>query len=79
MIHFPLEKIEYDSLTTQMSNTKYMYFDFEKSPLSICWDITNRCNYDCKFCHREINRSELNYFEQQIILDKLLKSDVKKV
>lgn len=42
----------------------------------ICWNITARCNQNCKYCHRFLNVQELTFEENEIILNKLINSGV---
>lgn len=49
------------------------------SPFSVCWDITAKCNENCKFCFRELNKKDLDEYTHQYILSKILKSGVKKI
>ncbi len=47
--------------------------------ISICWDITSRCNDNCKYCYRNSNNSDLDIESNKIILKKLLSFGVKKI
>lgn len=46
---------------------------------SICWDITSRCNDNCKFCYRDQSNLELSLEQNKEILKKLILSGVKKI
>lgn len=46
---------------------------------SICWDITSRCNDQCKFCYRNEVTEELDFDSNKIILKKLIDFGVDKI
>jgi MoaA/NifB/PqqE/SkfB family radical SAM enzyme len=49
------------------------------SPLSVCWDITSRCNDDCAFCYRVLGKPDLNITQHRVILSKIIRAGVRKV
>jgi len=50
-----------------------------KTPYSVCWNITSRCNDKCLFCYRERNSSELDFERQKRIIDRIARSGIYKV
>lgn len=48
-------------------------------PNSICWNITNKCNDNCKFCYRDTLSEDLDFKSNKKILDNIISSGVKKV
>lgn len=42
----------------------------------ICWNITTRCNQDCKYCHRFLNVKDLPFEKSEKILDNLVKDKI---
>lgn len=47
--------------------------------LSVCWDITSRCNETCGFCYRFLTANELSHSKHESILYKLISFGVKKI
>lgn len=46
---------------------------------SVCWNITSRCNSNCKFCYRDLCKVELEIKENLEIIKILAKIGIKKV
>lgn len=46
---------------------------------SVCWNITSRCNENCKFCYRILTDSENNLEKNKKILEVLAKLSVDKI
>lgn len=46
---------------------------------SICWNITSRCNENCKFCYRILTDKENDIEKNEKILELLIKLSVKKI
>ena len=46
---------------------------------SICWNITSKCNENCKFCYRMINKIENDFYKNKEILELLKKKNISKI
>lgn len=47
--------------------------------MKICWNLTSKCNRNCRFCFREKNLNDLSFDENIIVLDNLIKMEVTKI
>ena len=45
----------------------------------LCWNITARCNENCKYCHRFLSPKDLTREENFKILNNIINSEVKNV
>lgn len=45
----------------------------------MCWNITNKCNINCKHCFRNLVEKELTYKQNLIILKKLKSLGIKRI
>lgn len=46
---------------------------------SVCWNITSRCNENCKFCYRILTEKESNIEKNKKILEVLAKLSIDKI
>jgi radical S-adenosyl methionine domain-containing protein 2 len=47
--------------------------------ISVCWNITERCNYSCEFCYRQRHCQELTLSQAKMIVDNLSYSGLHKL
>lgn len=46
---------------------------------SVCWNITSKCNENCKFCYSLKNIEECSFEENLIILERIKELNVKEI
>ena len=42
----------------------------------VCWNITTKCNQNCRYCHRFLKINELTYEENLQILKNLMEDGI---
>ena len=47
--------------------------------MKVCWNLTNKCNKNCRFCFRDKNLKPLSLEDNLVVLDNLSKMDVSKI
>lgn len=42
----------------------------------VCWNITAKCNGNCRYCHRFLNYDDLSYEKNKKILMKMIEDGI---
>lgn len=67
-------------LQNQLQNLELNTSEQTNAPVKVCWNLTSRCNLQCKFCYGPQNiKQELTTTQAKQILDKLKKAGVKRI
>ena len=45
----------------------------------VCWNITTKCNQNCRYCHRFLNYDDLSYEKNKKILMKMIEDGIKEI
>lgn len=65
-----------------MKNTEFCLFTIPKNKIKAVWEITDRCNYDCKHCcsnSKQTSKNPLNFKKAQKIIKDLKKIGVEEI
>lgn len=46
---------------------------------NLCWEVTSRCNDNCRFCYRHLIQQELSLTQAQRVLDNLVSAKLRKI
>ena len=45
----------------------------------VCWNITTKCNQNCRYCHRFLKIDDLEYKKNKKILMKMIEDRIKEI